>query len=195
MNALYKIKRLFSMINTKYVLKKHGVRYGQYRIVGTPIIEVGKGDTIVLGNNLCMNNGLLANQIGFNSPCVLRTDGGSIFIGENVGMSQTTLIATGADITIGNYVLMGGGVKIYTTDFHSLDYQKRRDVKADLMDRKCALVSIGDDCFIGAGVMILKGVSIGKRSVIGAGSVVTKDIPDDSVAAGNPCRVISQIAR
>lgn len=132
----------------------------------------------------------MANQIGFNTPCVFRAENGSIIIGDNVGMSQTTLIAKGADITIGDNVKLGGGVKVYTTDFHSLDYMKRREYDADMHDRKCAPVMIGDDCFIGAGVIILKGVHIGARTVIGAGSVVTKDIPADVIAAGNPCKVI-----
>ena len=139
-----------------------------------------------------MNNGMMANQIGFNTPCVFRAEDGSIIIGDNVGMSQTTLIAKGADITIGDNVKLGGGVKVYTTDFHCLDYQKRRDQKVDMTERKYAPVTIGNDCFIGAGAFILKGVKIGDRSIIGAGSVVTKDIPADCIAGGNPCKVIKQ---
>ncbi len=54
-------------------------------------------------------------------------------------------------------------------------------------------VKIGDGCWIGGGVIILPGVSIGKGTVIGAGSVVTKDIPSNCVAVGNPCRVIKRI--
>jgi len=54
-------------------------------------------------------------------------------------------------------------------------------------------VDIGDDCWIGAGAIICPGVTIGKNSVIGAGSVVVKDIPENSVAVGNPCRVIRPI--
>lgn len=190
MNITYKIKRFFSMIKTKYVLWENGVTYKHYRIVGSPYIDTSEGGRISFGDNLGMNNGMMANQIGFNTPCVFRAEGGSIFIGDNVGLSQTTLIAKGADITIGDNVKLGGGVKIYTTDFHCLDYMKRRDFKIDMCERECAPVSIGDDCFIGAGVFILKGVTIGARSVIGAGSVVTKDIPTDVIAAGNPCRVI-----
>lgn len=181
------------MIGTWYSLKVNGVSYKRYRIVGVPYIEVCEGGRIVLGDNLCMNNGMMANQIGFNTPCVLRAEGGAIVLGESVGMSQTVLIAKNADITIGDHVILGGGVKVYTTDFHSRDYLERRNMESDTDGRKCAPVSIGDDCFIGAGVIILKGVNIGKRSIIGAGSVVTKDIPDDCIAVGNPCRVVSQI--
>lgn len=178
------------MAITKYLLWSNHVVYKKYRIVGTPYIEVNGGGKIFFGDNLGMNNGMMANQIGFNTPCVFRAEGGSIIIGDKVGMSQTTLIAKGVDITIGNHVKLGGGVKVYTTDFHCLDFMKRRDPKVDMSERKCAPVSIGDDCFIGAGVIILKGVTIGARSVIGAGSVVTRNIPEDVIAGGNPCKVI-----
>ena len=53
-------------------------------------------------------------------------------------------------------------------------------------------VTIGDDCWLGGGVIVLPGVTIGARSIIGAGSVVTKDIPEDCVAVGNPCRIIKE---
>lgn len=188
----YKIKRLYGIIKTKYTLFCNGVKYKRYKIIGSPIIDVNKGK-IEFGDNFKMNNGLLGNQIGFSCPCILRAENGSINIGDNVGMSQTALIAKGADITIGNHVKIGGGVKIYTTDFHSLDFEKRQNVKTDVEFRKTANVTIDDDCFIGAGVIILKGVHIGARSVIGAGSVVSNDIPSDCVAGGNPCRVIREL--
>lgn len=109
-------------------------------------------------------------------------------------MSQTSLVASGADITIGDYTLLGGGVKVYTSDFHSMDYKKRRSPgKMDQGDRKCAPVTIGHDCFIGAGSIILKGVTIGDYSIIGAGSVVTKSVPSGEIWAGNPARFVKKI--
>lgn len=186
----YKCQRLFSIIHTKFRLVGNGVIYNDYRIVGTPIIHVGEHGKIVFGDNVQMNNGLMDNQIGFNSPCVFRAEYGAIIIGDNVGLSQSTLIAKNADIILGANVKIGGGVKIYTTDFHSLNYEDRRDWLTDKEKVKSASVEIGDDCFIGAGTIILKGVRIGSRAVIGAGSVVTKDIPSDSISAGNPCKVL-----
>lgn len=189
----YKISRLLGVIYTKFQLVGNGVCYQRYRIVGSPIINVKAHGKITFGDNLMMNNGLLDNQIGFNSPCVFRAINGEITLGNNVGLSQATLVAYNADISVGNNVRIGGGVKIYTTDFHSLDYTLRRDYQIDAKNMKCAPVSIGDDCFIGAGTIILKGVQIGPRSVIGAGSVVTRNIPNDVVAGGNPCVVLRKI--
>ena len=83
-----------------------------------------------------------------------------------------------------------GGTKVYDTDFHSLDYTKRRISKEDMGDKKMAKVTIEHDAFIGAGCLILKGVTIGACSIVGAGSVVTKSIPPHQLWAGNPARFI-----
>ena len=84
------------------------------------------------------------------------------------------------------------------TDVHQLDYLVRRGEKPlDAKDARTTIqsapVTIEDDVWIGANCMILKGVTIGARSVIGAGSVVTKSIPADCIAAGNPCKVIRKL--
>ena len=188
----FKVIRLFNIIRTKFVLYSNRVHYSNYRCYGVPYVSIDHG-SVAFGQTLTMNNGLSGNQIGFDSVCVFRCDGGNIVIGDNVGISQTAMIAKGADITIGNNVKVGGGVKIYTSDFHSLNYLDRRVFETDLLNRKCAPVVIGDDCFIGAGSFILKGVKIGSRSVVGAGSVVTKSIPEDEVWAGNPAQFIKKL--
>ena len=79
------------------------------------------------------------------------------------------------------------------TDAHSLNYVDRRDGDVDMANRVDRPIVIDDDVLVGAFAIILKGVTIGARSVIGAGSVVTKDIPADCVAAGNPAKVIKQL--
>ena len=90
-------------------------------------------------------------------------------------------------------VLMGGGIKIYSSDFHSLDYMHRRSIDIDKQNKKSSPIHIGNDVFIGAGSTILKGVTIGDRSIIGAGSVVTKSIPSDEIWAGNPAKFIRKV--
>lgn len=175
------------------IMRGNGVSHGSFSTNGIPIVTLDrKNSKISIGDNLRMNNGNADNNIGFTARCTLVAVAGAYLqIKDNVGMSQTALCAVGADITIGSYTLLGGGVKIYSSDFHSLDYMDRRDyIVADKENRHSAPVTIGDDCFIGAGTIILKGVTIGDRSIIGAGSVVTKSIPADCIAGGNPCRVI-----
>lgn len=186
----------FCHVVTLLMMYGNDVCHGRFRTSGIPIISVDrKGGKITIGDNLRMNNGNADNNIGFGSRCTfVAAAGAHLHIHDNVGMSQTALCAVGADITIGSHTLLGGGVKIYSSDFHSMNYTDRRDYKvADKENRRSAPVVIGEDCFIGAGTIILKGVTIGDRTVIGAGSVVTKSVPSDCIAAGNPCKVIKQI--
>ena len=113
--------------------------------------------------------------------------GSQISIGEDFTGNFNLTILDEAPVTIGNHVFIGPNVGIYTA-IHPLDPKTR---KTGL--ERAEPVRIGDDVWIGGGAQILPGVTIGSRSVIGAGSVVTRDIPDDVVAAGNPCRVIRSL--
>ncbi len=87
-------------------------------------------------------------------------------------------------LTIGNNVKIGACVLLIDTDSHPIDYKVRRVSNEGV---KSAPIVIEDDVWIGAHSIVLKGVTIGARSIIGAGSVVTKSIPSDCIAAGNPC--------
>jgi maltose O-acetyltransferase len=98
--------------------------------------------------------------------------------------NSVTIVSEGPGITIGKRCLMGPMVQIFDSDFHSL----APDRKASDPPRR-AEVRIGDDVFIGASAMILKGVTVGAGSVIGAGAVISRDVPPASVVAGNQERV------
>ena len=91
-------------------------------------------------------------------------------------------------VTIGNHVKLGGNVRIYDHDYHSLDYLDRRDGAKDQPNCRSKPIVIGDDVFIGTSAIVMKGVTIGDRAIIGAGSVVTKDVPADEIWGGNPAR-------
>lgn len=113
---------------------------------------------------------------------------GEIVIGNNVGMSLVSITSANS-IKIEDNVLIGAGTKIWDTDFHPVNYDDRSNKGIGLS----APVLIEEGCFIGADVIILKGVTIGRHSVIGAGSVVTKSVPENEVWAGNPARFIRKI--
>ena len=115
----------------------------------------------------------------------------SIEIGDNVGISQATLISH-CSIKIGNNVKIGGGGCVFTSDFHSLDPIIRAGGE-DQANKKCAPVVLCDNVFIGAHSIILKGVTIGENSIVGAGSVVTKSIPANQMWGGNPAKFIRNL--
>lgn len=113
--------------------------------------------------------------------------GSNIFLGEKFYANHNCVILDCAGVRIGDRVMFGPGVHIYATT-HPLDPVERATGK-----ESSAAVTIGDDCWIGGGAIILAGVTIGKGSVIGAGSLVNTDIPAGVVAAGNPARIIKAI--
>lgn len=113
--------------------------------------------------------------------------GKQIRVGRRFFANFNFTVLDEAPVTIGDDCFIGPGVSIYTA-CHSTDPVERNNRR-----EWAEAVTIGDNVWIGGSVTILPGVSIGSNTTIGAGSVVTKDIPDNVVAAGNPCRVIRKI--
>lgn len=124
--------------------------------------------------------------------------GRNIHIGNNVSVNMNCTFVDCNKITIGNNVLIASNVQIYTAA-HPIELNDRltpdwEENSPEYFCRTFALpVTIEEGCWIGGGVIIVPGVTIGKGSVIGAGSVVTKDIPANSLAVGNPCKVIRKL--
>lgn len=113
--------------------------------------------------------------------------GSNIELGERVFFNFNCIVLDVCRVRIGDYTLFGPAVQILTP-VHPLNAELRRKQEYGKP------IDIGSDVWVGGGALILPGVRIGSRTVIGAGSVVTRDIPDGVFAAGNPCRVIREIA-
>lgn len=109
--------------------------------------------------------------------------GTGIILGENVFMNYDCIMLDGGYIRIGKHTLIGPHCQFYTPQ-HPMDYVERREEKETAYP-----ITIGEDCWLGGNVVVCPGVAIGNRCIIAAGSVVTKDIPDDSLAAGIPAVV------
>lgn len=113
--------------------------------------------------------------------------GSNLIIGENVFFNFNCVVLDVMQVQIGDRTLIGPNVQVYTAT-HPLNHKERA---SGLEFAKP--INIGADVWIGGSAVICPGVSIGDRSVIGAGSVVTKDLPSDVFAAGNPCKVIRKL--
>ncbi|MGP9659976.1 acyltransferase [Arthrobacter sp. AOP36-C1-22] len=176
-------------------LCRAGTVVGQrVRVEGRPITSVAGGSHIKIGNRVVLCSKSRATALGVSRPVILRTllSGAKITIGDDTGLSGTTICAAGS-ITIGARCLIGADVLIADTDFHPIDVEPRRYSAMPLWQEQDAVV-IGDDVFIGARALILKGVEIGRGAVIGAGSVVTQNVLPGSVYAGVPARLIRAVA-
>lgn len=130
--------------------------------------------------------GGVGTDVYFTQP--FHSDYGSnIFIGNNFFANFNCVILDVAKVTIGDHVMFGPNVSLYTAG-HPLHPVSRRSGYEYGIE-----ITIGDNVWLGGNVVVNPGVKIGSNVVIGSGSVVTKDIPDGVFAAGNPCRVIREI--
>lgn len=154
--------------------------------------EIKKGQ-LIIGDYFSCNNKLTSNSVGIFQPCFfnISASGSKIIIGNNVGISGTTINAT-TTITIGDNTIIGSGCLITDTDSHPI-LAAERNLPDWPKYTKSKPIVIGKNVFIGARSIVLKGVTIGDGAVVGAGSVVTKDVPANTIVAGNPAKVIKTI--
>ncbi|MBR1463143.1 MAG: acyltransferase [Prevotella sp.] len=192
------IRIRFYRCYNRWYFRWKGICFGRNLTVYNKVYVTGYAGVgrIAIGDNFHFTSGDGINPICRNlRGCIhLGSKQAEIVIGNNVGMSSTCIWVNNR-LTIGNNVNIGGNCTILDTDTHQIDYQSRRGEKrADSNNPyttiQSAPITIEDDVWIGANCIILKGVTIGARSVVGAGSVVTKSIPADCIAAGNPCKVL-----
>jgi acetyltransferase-like isoleucine patch superfamily enzyme len=143
-----------------------------------------------IGENVVINSSLKSNPVGgLRTILLIKGDDALIEIGDNTGISNATLCAR-QHVCIGAWVNLGAGCRIFDTDFHSVDFEERI-ADTNIPSRP---VRIEDGAFIGAGALVMKGVTVGERSVVGAQSVVTRDIPPNEIWAGNPAKHIKTLA-
>lgn len=174
----------------RFIFGYKKVSYKTYPKISGRVFIAGYG-TIKFGKEVGINSNLFSNPIGGDTRTIISVDrGASLTIGDFTGFSNIA-ISCKERITIGNHVKIGGGVKIYDSDFHALNFEDRKNRETDIPLKKP--VSIEDGCFIGAHSIILKGVTIGRESIIGAGSVVTKSVPEKEIWGGNPAKMIRKI--
>lgn len=200
-----KALRVYPFIRTKsYIVinrilfRLFGVKTGKnLRVFDRFYLTMHPGASLTIGDNFTFSSGDGINPLCRNLRGKIYIDNNaSIVIGNNVGISSACLLAK-ERITIGDKVKIGGDCILMDTDAHNLDHQIRNSgetdengISIDTLSANSSPIIIENDVLIGTRCIILKGVTIGARSIIAAGSVVTKSIPADCIAGGNPCKVI-----
>ena len=145
-------------------------------------------------SNFDQKNKILKELLGYEVPNGLTIIqpftcdyGNRIYLGENVFLNANCYIMDGGTVTLGNNVFVGPYCGFYTAN-HPLNYSDRNK------GLEVALpIKVGDNCWMGANVSIMPGVTIGSGCVIAAGAVVTHDLPDHVLAAGVPAKIIKTI--
>lgn len=147
---------------------------GEGRIVLGDFVSVGDYQTWVLGMKI------------YDDP--------ELIVGNHTTINYRTLISVAQSVRIGNHVTLAGELKIFDNNSHSVDYKRRlKKLPVELLPTDVAPVVIEDHVWVGTQTIIMKGVTIGRGSVIASGSVVTKSIPPNCIAGGNPAKVLKEI--
>jgi len=162
---------------------------GRIRVRGPAIIEVVKGASLTINNNVTLDSKNRGYHINMHSPVKIIADrtGAAIVIGENTKIHGACIHAYNS-VTIGKNCLIAANTQIIDGNGHDLSFPNVHDRINTTGDSKPIVIE--DNVWIGANCIILPGVSIAKGSVIAAGSVVTKDIAPYVVAGGTPAKVI-----
>lgn len=197
-----RLRKIFYKYYNRFLFWINGVEYGKNMDVYNYIyFNKHPKAKIIIGDDFTFTSGEAFNPLCRNMRgCIVAERAGSVIeIGHHAGMSSPCVWIK-ERLTVGNYVKIGGDCIIMDSDAHNLDWRVRSSQKMfsakesmDCHTARCAPIVIEDHVLIGTRCIILKGVTIGAHSVIAAGSVVTKSIPADCIAGGNPARVIKKI--
>ncbi|MDJ0782039.1 MAG: acyltransferase [Desulfosarcinaceae bacterium] len=144
------------------------------KLFGAPI-EIGRCATVIAASDAKVRLSVWPQAVGQ----------GRIAIGDYGLLCPGVRVSSACAVTIGNNCMLANGVYVTDSDWH--------DIYNRLAMGRAEAVSVGDNVWIGDGATVCKGVQIGENSIIGAGSVVVREIPANSVAAGNPARVVKTL--
>ncbi|WP_087025025.1 sugar O-acetyltransferase [Thaumasiovibrio subtropicus] len=183
------------MARTKFDIMTSGELYWDEDETITDVRDKAAALVTALNQSLDMDSRMtILHQLlgAFGSQSKLRSPftcefGKNIFIGKNTLVNMNAMFLDCARIVIGDNVLIGPNAQFYTAS-HPLDYQQRRR-----WETYCEPILIEDDVWIGGGVVIKPGVTIGARSVVAAGSFVNRDVPPDTLYGGVPARFIKHL--
>lgn len=193
--------KILSKVGTFYWCLRSGIKYdsswtvdGRIHIIRHRLLNFYKkrpSGELIIGKSFQCHNKFTTNSIGLIQPCLFNVSesGARLEIGNNVGISGSTIVATTC-VIIGDDTIIGSGCLIMDNDSHILKYDDRVKKKGTIGK---APIIIGPKVFIGARSIILKGVEIGEGAVVAAGSVVTKSVEPYTIVAGNPAKYVKKV--
>lgn len=188
----------FSTLRSRFSLAWQGCKPGEgFTTTGKCSFKARASGSISIGKQVSLLASWRSNRVGLSSPVLLQTFAqGQIYLGDHSGGSAV-IISSRSEVRIGKFVNLGGNVRIYDHDFHALEAEFRRlPMNQQSAHIRSEPIFLGDDVFVGANSIILKGVSLGDRCIVAAGSVVFRgNYPADCLLAGNPAQVVSQKKR
>lgn len=190
MKAILKLGRYFYVGINFLIFKFFGVDYEQFPVTNGKISLRGRGK-LKMGKGVIITSSYAANPVGISFKTAFYISRKArVNIGNNVGISNSLIFAT-HKITIEDDVLIGGGSQLLDSDFHPISAKQR--INKENQHTIAKAIHIKRGVFVGAGSMILKGVTIGENSIIGAMSLVTRDIPANEIWGGNPAKFIKKL--
>lgn len=164
-------------LRARWYLRKANTLGSKVRVWGRPSVK--NWGTLIIGDRVRLVSTIATLEIAVQDGTLEIGEGSYINYGCSIGASK--LVRIGANCNIGTYVMM------IDNDFHRLEPERRNERP------ESEAIILGDNVWLGARVIVLRGVTIGSDSVVGAGSVVTRDIPPRSLAAGVPAKVIRKL--
>jgi acetyltransferase-like isoleucine patch superfamily enzyme len=188
-------KAALSYITNKFIyarLKKKNITIGKgVKINKKPIIDIHRNANLIIGNNVSINSNNIGYHLNMFSVCKLFADepGAIIDIGDNTRIHGSCIHAV-KKIKIGKNCLIAANCQIIDGNGHDLSFSNTKNRINTIGNFK--EVNIEDDVWLGTGVIVLPGVTIGKGSIISANSVVHKDVPARVIAGGNPLQIIKR---
>jgi acetyltransferase-like isoleucine patch superfamily enzyme len=186
------IKGLLSLYFFKFIFNKRFIFNKKIKCWGSISIRVHENSKVVIGENCKIVSNI--NRAGitiFSKFKITALFNSQINIGDNISFNGTSISCRTTKIDIGDNTIIAPNVIIVDSDFHSLSPNQARENNLDYESDKP--VFIGKNVWIGMNVIVLKGVSIGDNTVIAAGSIVTKSLPSNIIAAGNPAEKIRSL--
>lgn len=180
--VLFRLKALFLGVECRGRVRC----WGTVQLIRAPLSRIAFGRNISI-----ISDTYRASASSLYAPTKIQTFNRTarIEIGDNVGMNGASIVARSCCIKIGSNTMLAPNVVVMDSDFHAAWPPENRNCPSD-NDRD---VTIGENVWLGLGVIVLKGVAIGNNSIVGAGSIVTRNIPANVVAAGNPAAIVKQL--